>query len=171
MPRYPFPRKAGRRPVYPSDFVAKVRNEKVIVERTIELTPEKGDPGEPGEPGPGLYEAWLAAGNTGSLEQFLDAMKGEPGSPGADGYTPVKGVDYFDGDPGADGYTPVKGVDYDDGQQGPPGENGEDGRFAAADFSGLSNVSFTTVSDPPTQAEMQELRDVLRGLMDYLKSL
>lgn len=52
---------------------------------------------------------------------------------GADGYTPVKGVDYFDGadgrdgidgqpgadgipgkdgSPGADGYTPVKGVDY-----------------------------------------------------------
>ena len=26
-----------------------------------------------------------------------------------DGYTPVKGVDYFDGE---DGYTPVKGVDY-----------------------------------------------------------
>ena len=40
---------------------------------------------------------------------------------GADGYTPVKGVDYFDGekgdkgdkgDTGADGYTPVKGTDY-----------------------------------------------------------
>ncbi len=28
---------------------------------------------------------------------------------GKDGYTPVKGVDYFDG---VDGYTPVKGVDY-----------------------------------------------------------
>ncbi len=34
---------------------------------------------------------------------------------GADGYTPQKGVDYFDGkdgQPGADGYTPVKGTDY-----------------------------------------------------------
>jgi hypothetical protein len=28
---------------------------------------------------------------------------------GEPGYTPVKGVDYFDG---ADGYTPVKGTDY-----------------------------------------------------------
>lgn len=43
---------------------------------------------------------------------------------GEDGYTPVKGVDYFDGVdgkdgiPGADGYTPVKGVDYFDGQDG-----------------------------------------------------
>lgn len=31
------------------------------------------------------------------------------GEPGKDGYTPVKGVDYFDGAPG---YTPVKGTDY-----------------------------------------------------------
>ena len=37
---------------------------------------------------------------------------------GADGYTPVKGVDYFDGvngkdgKDGADGYTPVRGTDY-----------------------------------------------------------
>ena len=34
---------------------------------------------------------------------------------GKDGYTPVKGKDYFDGENGVDGkdgYTPVKGVDY-----------------------------------------------------------
>lgn len=37
---------------------------------------------------------------------------------GKDGYTPVKGVDYFDGKDGKDGaagkdgYTPIKGVDY-----------------------------------------------------------
>lgn len=36
-------------------------------------------------------------------------IKGEPGQ---DGYTPVKGVDYFDGKDGQDGHTPVKGVDY-----------------------------------------------------------
>ena len=52
------------------------------------------------------------------------------GKDGADGYTPVKGVDYFDGKDGedgkngidgkdgADGYTPVKGVDYFDGKDG-----------------------------------------------------
>lgn len=37
---------------------------------------------------------------------------GPMGDPGKDGYTPVKGVDYFDGDPGKDGYTPVRGTDY-----------------------------------------------------------
>ncbi|AUG88481.1 virion structural protein [Vibrio phage Vp_R1] len=50
---------------------------------------------------------------------------------GADGYTPVKGVDYFDGQDGAkgdkgdDGYTPVKGVDYFDGETGPIGPEGK----------------------------------------------
>lgn len=34
---------------------------------------------------------------------------------GEDGYTPKKGVDYFDGE---DGYTPKKGVDYFDGKDG-----------------------------------------------------
>lgn len=45
---------------------------------------------------------------------------GATGEKGADGYTPIKGVDYFDGQDGADGYTPVKGVDYFDGEDGVP---------------------------------------------------
>lgn len=49
------------------------------------------------------------------------------GKDGKDGYTPVKGVDYFDGAPGADGYTPVKGKDYFDGQPGKDGSDGKDG--------------------------------------------
>lgn len=51
----------------------------------------------------------------------IPAIKGETGK---DGYTPVKGVDYFDGE---DGYTPIKGVDYFDGTNGLDGQNGEDG--------------------------------------------
>lgn len=42
-------------------------------------------------------------------------INGTPGAKGDSGYTPIKGVDYFDGakgDPGDPGYTPVKGVDY-----------------------------------------------------------
>jgi hypothetical protein len=57
---------------------------------------DKGDKGDPGEPG-------------------QKGEQGAQGEPGKDGYTPVKGVDYFDGSPGkdgADGKTPVKGVDY-----------------------------------------------------------
>jgi hypothetical protein len=59
---------------------------------------------------------------------------GETGPKGEDGYTPIKGVDYFDGKDGAngkdgkDGYTPVKGVDYFDGRDGEPGKDGENGK-------------------------------------------
>ena len=67
--------------------------------------------------------------------------KGEPGERGKDGYTPVKGVDYFDGvngKDGKDGYTPIKGVDYFDGTNGKDGVNGKNGidgkSFAYADF-------------------------------------
>jgi len=40
------------------------------------------------------------------------SMKGDKGDKGDPGYTPQKGIDYFDG------YTPVKGVDYYDGDNG-----------------------------------------------------
>ena len=70
-----------------------------------------------------------------------EMYKGEKGDPGytpqkgidyfdgKDGYTPVKGVDYFDGekgDPGNDGYTPIKGVDYFDGKDGYTPVKGKD---------------------------------------------
>ena len=44
-----------------------------------------------------------------------EVINGINGIDGKDGYTPVKGVDYFDGKDGAngkDGYTPQKGIDY-----------------------------------------------------------
>jgi hypothetical protein len=50
---------------------------------------------------------------------------------GEDGYTPIKGKDYFDGKDGKDGedgYTPMKGVDYFDGEDGKDGYDGVDGR-------------------------------------------
>lgn len=47
-------------------------------------------------------------------EQGEPGKDGQDGSPGKDGYTPVKGVDYFDGEPGKDG---------EDGQ---PGADGKD---------------------------------------------
>lgn len=57
----------------------------------------KGEPGDKGDPF--RYEDFTP--------EQLESLRGE------DGYTPVKGVDYFDGQ---DGYTPVKGVDYFDGK-------------------------------------------------------
>ena len=46
---------------------------------------------------------------------YFDGEKGEPG------YTPQKGIDYFDGEKGEPGYTPQKGIDYFDGEKGEPG--------------------------------------------------
>ena len=70
---------------------------------------------------------------------------GDDGSDGKDGYTPVKGKDYFDGADGKDGYTPQKGVDYFDGQDGKDGKDGTDSYFYVR-YSANSN------GNPMTQA-------------------
>ena len=45
----------------------------------------KGDPGDPGADGDSAYQVWLDEGNTGTKQEFLDALKGTDGTPGADG--------------------------------------------------------------------------------------
>jgi hypothetical protein len=97
----------------------------------IELTP--GPKGEDGKDF--TYDDFTA--------EQLAALKGEPG---ADGYTPIKGVDYFDGkdgEPGKDGYTPVKGVDYFDGA---PGENGSDYVLTEADKQEIAQLAIGLMS-------------------------
>jgi len=49
----------------------------------------------------------------GSWKAVVGGAIGTPGPPGADGYTPVKGVDYFDGNPGATGSPGPPGSDAD----------------------------------------------------------
>ena len=44
--------------------------------------------------------------------QGIQGVQGPTGATGPAGYTPQKGVDYFDGAQGPAGYTPVKGTDY-----------------------------------------------------------
>jgi hypothetical protein len=65
------------------------------------------------------YNIALANGFEGTIEEWLASLKGEKGDPG---YTPIKGIDYFDGAKGDPGYTPVKGIDYFDGEKGDPGK-------------------------------------------------
>ena len=48
-------------------------------------TGEKGDPGQDGENGKSAYDIWLELGNTGTEEDFLNSLQGEPGEKGADG--------------------------------------------------------------------------------------
>lgn len=54
-----------------------------------------------GKDGLSAYQIWLNNGNTGTEAEFLASLKG------VDGYTPQKGIDYFDGEKG-DSFT------YDD---------------------------------------------------------
>ena len=89
----------------------------------------QGERGPEGPMGPKGEDGGIVFENlTPEQKEELRGPKGE------DGYTPVKGVDYFDGAPGqpgkdgVDGYTPVKGVDYFDGKDGAPGKDGVDGK-------------------------------------------
>ena len=90
--------------------------------------------GKDGDDGVGIYSIERTSGNgaAGTTDTYTitftdgqtstftvyngkNGSNGKDGAAGKDGYTPVKGVDYFDGadgNDGADGYTPVKGVDY-----------------------------------------------------------
>lgn len=76
---------------------------------------EKGDTGATGARGPegpaGPQGETGATGPQGPKGEKGDkGDKGDKGEPGKDGYTPQKGVDYFDGNPGApgeDGFSPA----------------------------------------------------------------
>lgn len=57
----------------------------------------------------------------------------------------------FKGDPGEDGYTPVKGVDYFDGQDGQDGQDGADGispSVTVTDITGGHRVMITDAEGP-----------------------
>lgn len=102
----------------------------------LALRGEKGDKGDDGVVGrdgtdgqDGVGIASITQNQDGTLSINLDDGTSYLTEPlkGADGYTPIKGVDYFDGTNGrngVDGYTPVKGVDYFDGAKGETGATG-----------------------------------------------
>lgn len=55
--------------------------------------------GARGKEGKSAYEIWLDLGNEGTEQEYLASLKGD------DGYTPIKGIDYFDGEQGPMGTT------------------------------------------------------------------
>ena len=118
----------------------------------------------------------LAEGST-KLKPILNfgipaGPQGLQGGPGVDGYTPIKGIDYFDGEPGpegkpgADGYTPIKGVDYFDGKDGAPGETGPQGNdyvITEKDYTAIANNVIEQVS-PTLESNLQEAKDYADGI-------
>lgn len=86
-----------------------------------------GKDGLDGEDGLSAYEIAKANGFQGTIEEWLRSLKGLPGlrgKSGKDGLTGSPGQQGTPGIPGNDGYTPRKGVDYFDGEQGIPGPAG-----------------------------------------------
>lgn len=88
------------------------------------------------------YGVAVKNGFKGTVEEWLESLKGADGK---DGYTPQKGIDYFDGQDGADGYTPQKGVDYFDGKDGKDGSSGKDGVSATHSWNGTT-LTITSAS-------------------------
>lgn len=123
---------------------------------------KQGAKGEKGDPF--TYDDFTA--------EQLAALKGEPGTPGKDGYTPVKGVDYFDGKNGVDGkdgYTPQKGVDYFDGKDGKDGADGQPGSPGANGKDGVDGKTPVKGADYWTAADKQEImNDIMEQAQDIV---
>lgn len=113
---------------------------------------DTGAQGDTGADGKSAYDLWIEEGNTGSIEDFLDAIKGATGEQGPQGEPGVRGDTGAQGEPGADGATgadgqsayelwieeghtgseedflnSLKGEKGDTGAQGEKGDTGEQG--------------------------------------------
>lgn len=86
-------------------WVGDVLDAAAKAEAAVEKMPRIGENGN--------WFGWDAAAG-----EYVDTGLPSRGLDGEDGYTPQKGVDYFDGEDGEDGYTPIKGKDYFDGEDG-----------------------------------------------------
>lgn len=92
-------------------LIIKGKNMEKPVEFMIDdpLADGTGGGGGTGADGKSAYDIWLEQGNEGTEQDFLDSLKGEKGDKGDSGEPGEKGDK---GDSGADGYTPVRGTDY-----------------------------------------------------------
>jgi Collagen triple helix repeat (20 copies) len=106
-----------------------------------------GPAGPKGPAGESAYDAWLAAGNSGTKEQFLASLKGATGTTGPQGAQGEKG------ETGAPGPHGEKGETGAPGPQGPKGEDGESVTVAAAgDGCEYGGAAFTVGLTPPVFA-------------------
>jgi hypothetical protein len=100
------------------------------------------DPSSTGVDGKSAFELWLEDGNEGTLADFWEFCKGEPGLDGLngidgqDGAQGIQGPPGLPGTPGADGAPGIQGLPGEDGVagatglqgvQGPPGQDGAQG--------------------------------------------
>lgn len=84
------------------------RMDELLLELCILMSQEgsQGEQGPKGDPGKSAYEIAVDGGYVGTQEEWLKTLKGSKGDPGQNGQ------DGRQGPAGADGRTPVRGVDY-----------------------------------------------------------
>lgn len=87
------------------------------------------------------------AGVQDSIDTALQEAKDSGEFDGADGYTPVKGVDYFDGERGEKGEKGDTGATGAKGDKGDKGETGADGYSPAATVTQTATGATVTVTD------------------------
>lgn len=81
-----------------------------MIEPVQEL--KAGSIGTLGPQGLSAYQIYLANGGTLSETEWLKSLKGEKGDQGEQGEQGIQGIQGLQGETGQDGYTPVKGTDY-----------------------------------------------------------
>ena len=77
--------------------------------------------------GQSAYEIWLSLGNTGSVRDFIESLRGPSGAPGVQGPPGIQGVQGIQGVPGAagvNGSPGARGLQGEMGVQGVPGARG-----------------------------------------------
>lgn len=149
--------------------------EDFTAEQLLALKGEKGEPfkyedftesqleslkGQQGEPGKAFtYEDFTA--------EQLESLKGKDGQ---DGYTPIKGVDYFDGAQGPVGPQGPQGEKGETGEQGPQGiqgERGEQGPKGDQGESGYTPVKGVDYFDGENGADGVDGKDGENGQSAY----
>lgn len=106
----------------------------------------QGIKGDRGDIGPSAYDLALSQGFEGTMEQWLQTLKGdrgergiqgEKGEPGRDGAQGPKGQQGEKGERGPQGIQGLPGRDGVDGEQGPQGPRGEKGERGIQGVQGL----------------------------------
>lgn len=97
-------------------------------------------PGDTPDAGASAYDIWLANGNSGTVDDFLDSLAGPPGSDGPDGSTGASAYEVWKAQPGNaagtvnDYLTSLKGAKGDKGDKGDNGNVELDYRELTSNF-------------------------------------
>lgn len=90
--------------------------------------------------GKSAYEIWLAQGNTGSEQDFLNSLKGADGKQGLQGERGPQGEKGADGEKGEKGDTGDQGLKGDQGERGEKGEKGDKGDKGDQGIQGIQGI-------------------------------